>query len=82
MIFHCRKGRADRSTQNRPSGNTAIVEMGKAVLPLVVEQMLEPDRFFSLSLYEALCDEKPSDKAWCQKRALHYVKSWLAVTAE
>ncbi|MFA4053911.1 hypothetical protein [Duncaniella muris] len=60
----------------------AIVEMGKAVLPLVVEQMLEPDRFFSLSLYEALCDEKPSDEAWCQKCALQYVKSWLAATAE
>ena len=59
----------------------AIVEMGKAVLPLVVEQMLVPDRFFSLSLYEALCDEKPSDEAWCQKRALQYVKSWLAATA-
>lgn len=56
----------------------ALVNLGPGILPLVVEQMLEPDRFFTLTVYEALSGIPSSQEAWCQKRARQYVKDWLA----
>lgn len=56
----------------------ALVNLGPGILPLVVEQMLEPDRFFTLTVYEALSGTPSSQDAWCQKRARQYVKEWLA----
>lgn len=56
----------------------ALVDLGPGILPLVVEQMLEPDRFFTLTVYEALSGTPSSQEAWCQKRARQYVKDWLA----
>lgn len=56
----------------------ALVDLGPGILPLVVEQMLEPDRFFTLTVYEALSGTPASQEAWCQKCARQYVKDWLA----
>lgn len=56
----------------------AMVDLGPEILPLVVEQMLDPDKFFTVSVYEALLGSNPTQEAWCQKRARQYVKAWLA----
>ena len=66
----------------------SLIALGPAILPLVIEQLADPDNFFALQLYDAIqTDEKllvqfePDDERILegeQGRAQRVVQAWFA----
>ena len=66
----------------------ALIAMGPAIIPLVVESLADPENFFALQLYDAiqpndqlLVQFEPDDERVLedeQGRALRVVQAWFA----